>query len=90
MSHAAALVGAAALIVAMSVPLRGQEVSIPVVSPELRADVLLGHQSAAQIGAGVQIPLGYYVQSAAWRRNVTGVFPVPTTVYWNIDKAAPT
>ena len=62
MSHAAALAGAAALIVAMSVPLRGQEVSIPVVSPELRADVLLGHQSAAQIGAGVQIPLGYYVR----------------------------
>ncbi len=33
------------------------------------------------------VPLGFYVQSAAWRRNVTGVFPVPTTVYWNIDKA---
>jgi peptide/nickel transport system substrate-binding protein len=33
------------------------------------------------------IPLGYYVQSAAWRRNVTGVFPVPTTVYWNISKS---
>jgi peptide/nickel transport system substrate-binding protein len=32
------------------------------------------------------VPLGYYVQSAAWRRNVTGVFPVPTTVYWNIGK----
>jgi hypothetical protein len=61
-SRAAALAGAAALIVAMSVPLRGQEISLPAVSPELRADVLFGHQSAAQIGAGVQIPLGYYVR----------------------------
>ncbi|MBR0665875.1 ABC transporter substrate-binding protein [Roseomonas hellenica] len=33
------------------------------------------------------VPLGYYVQPAAWRRNVTGVFPVPTTVYWNIGKS---
>jgi peptide/nickel transport system substrate-binding protein len=34
------------------------------------------------------VPLGYYIQPAAWRRTVTGVFPVPTTVYWNIGKSA--
>jgi hypothetical protein len=32
------------------------------VAPELRADVLFGHQPAVQLGGGVQIPLGYYVR----------------------------
>jgi hypothetical protein len=30
--------------------------------PELRADVLFGRQAAAQVGAGAQIPFGYYVR----------------------------
>lgn len=58
----AALAGAAVLLVGMSVSGRGQEVSTARVSPELRADVLFGHQSAAQLGAGAQIPFGYYVR----------------------------
>ncbi|MDQ6634806.1 MAG: hypothetical protein M3Z10_08630 [Gemmatimonadota bacterium] len=62
MNRAAALAGAAALIAGMAVSVRGQEVSSPGVMPELRADVLFGRQSAAQIGAGVQIPFGYYVR----------------------------
>jgi hypothetical protein len=61
-SRAAALAGAAALIAGMSVSVRGQDVTSPRLMPEVRADVLFGHQSAAQIGAGVQIPFGYYVR----------------------------
>jgi peptide/nickel transport system substrate-binding protein len=34
------------------------------------------------------VPLGFYRQPHAWRRNITGVFPAPTTVYWNIGKEA--
>jgi peptide/nickel transport system substrate-binding protein len=32
------------------------------------------------------VPLGYYVQPHAWRRNITGVSPAPTTIYWGIGK----
>ncbi|OYW08515.1 MAG: hypothetical protein B7Z53_04605 [Rhodospirillales bacterium 12-71-4] len=32
------------------------------------------------------IPLGFYWQPSAWRRNVTGVFRAPATVFWNIGK----
>ena len=30
------------------------------------------------------IPLGYYWQPSAWRRNVTGVFPCQVAAFWNI------
>ncbi len=33
------------------------------------------------------IPLGFYWQPSAWRRNVTGVFRAPATVFWNMGKA---
>ncbi|HYZ31877.1 MAG TPA: ABC transporter substrate-binding protein [Crenalkalicoccus sp.] len=33
------------------------------------------------------IPLGFYWQPSAWRRNVTGAFRTPATVFWNIAKA---
>jgi peptide/nickel transport system substrate-binding protein len=33
------------------------------------------------------IPLGYYWQPSAWRKNVTGVFPCQVTAFWNIGKA---
>ena len=33
------------------------------------------------------IPLGYYWQPSAWRRNVTGAFRAPATVFWNMGKA---
>jgi hypothetical protein len=46
---------------------RAQALASAPVSPELRADLLFGHQSAAQVGAGLQIPLGYYA-----RLGVTG------------------
>jgi peptide/nickel transport system substrate-binding protein len=32
------------------------------------------------------VPLGYYWQPSAWRRNLTGVFRAPATVFWNIGK----
>ena len=41
---------------------RAQEVATPGVKPELRADVLFGRASAVQVGAGAQIPFGYYVR----------------------------
>jgi peptide/nickel transport system substrate-binding protein len=33
------------------------------------------------------IPLGFYWQPSAWRRNVTGAFRAPATVFWNMGKA---
>ena len=32
------------------------------------------------------IPLGFYWQASAWRKNVKGVFRAPATVFWNISK----
>jgi peptide/nickel transport system substrate-binding protein len=32
------------------------------------------------------VPLGYYWQPSVWRRNLTGVFRAPATVFWNIGK----
>lgn len=34
----------------------------PSVHPEARADVIAGHQPAVQVGAGLQVPMGYYVR----------------------------
>ena len=33
------------------------------------------------------VPLGFYWQPSAWRRNVTGVFRAPATVFWNMGKS---
>jgi hypothetical protein len=51
-----------AFLAGASAGMRAQEVTTPGVKPELRADVLFGHQSAVQVGAGAQIPFGYYVR----------------------------
>lgn len=32
------------------------------------------------------VPLGYYIQPMAMRRSVTGFFPSPVTVFWNLGK----
>jgi hypothetical protein len=45
----------------------GQMPNQPRMSEEYRADVLFGRGTAGQVGAGVQLPLGYYV-----RLGVTG------------------
>jgi hypothetical protein len=39
-----------------------QQPEAPPISPELRADVIVGHDPAVQVGAGAQIPVGYYVR----------------------------
>lgn len=63
MSRAVLLAGIVAALLA-GVPARthAQQVTSAGVLPELRADVLFGRQPAAQVGGGVQIPLGYYVR----------------------------
>ncbi len=53
---------AAIVCVASSNRAAAQDVPLPAAMPELRADVIVGHQPAAQIGAGVQIPMGYYAR----------------------------
>jgi hypothetical protein len=37
----------------------------PRLVPELRADVIIGDRAAAHVGAGVQLPVGYYVRIGA-------------------------
>ncbi len=39
-----------------------QQPLAPSVAPELRVDVIAGAHPAAQVGLGVQIPVGYYVR----------------------------
>ena len=64
----------------------------------LRAEWLVAPDDAAsrriaeQLNARVMetipyLPLGFYWQPSAWRRNLTGVMPSPSTVFWNIGKA---
>lgn len=43
-------------------PLCAQLPGVAPLAPELRADVIVGHQPAVQVGAGVQIPAGYYMR----------------------------
>ena len=55
-----------------------------------------GHHVARRVGEALNrramevlpyIPLGFYWQPSVWRRNVTGVFRAPATVFWNMGKA---
>lgn len=32
------------------------------------------------------LPLGRYVQSSAWRENITGILKGPSIVFWNVKK----
>ncbi len=34
------------------------------------------------------IPLGRYVQTSAWRENITGILKGPSIVFWNVRKSA--
>ena len=51
----------------------GAQVPSPAVHPELRLDVIAGHEPAVQMGGGVQIPMGYYV-----RVGLDGAVGLPT------------
>ena len=56
---------AAIIAVALTGPLQlanAQDAVPTAVMPEVRADLMMGHQPAVQLGAGVQIPFGYYVR----------------------------
>ena len=61
----AALLGCALATFAASVPrlaLAQLAPQLPGPMPEIRLDVIAGHQAAVQLGAGVQIPAGYYAR----------------------------
>ena len=42
---------------------------------------------AAAFDEALLVPLGNYLQSAAWRRNVTGHLKGPVPVFWNVAKS---
>jgi len=67
-----AAIGTCVALAAFAPALHAQ-VPRPSVHPELRADVIAGHQPAVQFGAGLQVPMGYYV-----RIGVDGAVGVPT------------
>ena len=52
----------AAIVMSATRPAGAQQPPSAAVMPELRADLLAGHRPAVQLGAGVQIPIGYYVR----------------------------
>jgi hypothetical protein len=41
---------------------RAQQPVTPPIAPELRVDLIAGHDPAIQLGGGVQIPAGYYAR----------------------------
>jgi len=54
-------------------------------------DAGASHAIAADLNARAMavlpyVPLGYYWQPSAWRRNLAGVFRSPVTAFWNIAK----
>ncbi|HET9010166.1 MAG TPA: hypothetical protein VFN38_00060 [Gemmatimonadaceae bacterium] len=51
-----------AVLAAVPRPARAQLPETPGVMPELRGDVILGRAASVQLGAGVQVPAGYYVR----------------------------
>jgi len=64
---------ALALIATLAPHVDAQAAGQPRTSAEYRADMIMGQGTAAQIGAGAQIPLGYYV-----RLGITGAAGVTT------------
>lgn len=50
------------VMLATLVTTAGAQLPTPSVHPEARLDVIAGRQPAVQVGAGLQIPMGYYVR----------------------------
>jgi hypothetical protein len=50
------------LALPLAVAVADAQLPQPTIHPETRLDVIVGHQPAVQLGAGVQIPMGYYVR----------------------------
>lgn len=83
MIRAASLAAVVAALAAGPRQVGGQQPAAPPIAPELRADVIVGHQPAAQVGGGVQIPIGSYVRvgiiGAAGRRIDDATSRAPAT-----------
>lgn len=64
MSAARALASAigAVIVLAGAAAAQGAGVPAPAPMPEIRVDAIVGHQPTVQLGAGVQLPVGYYVR----------------------------
>lgn len=62
MRRALSLLVVLAALSAMPHDARAQSPENPGLMPEVRGDVIFGRQAAVQLGAGVQIPAGYYVR----------------------------
>lgn len=58
----AAIAAGGVLALTLFAPVARAQVPQPTTQPELRLDGIFGHQPAVQLGAGVQIPMGYYVR----------------------------
>jgi peptide/nickel transport system substrate-binding protein len=57
-------------------------------APDQDAAKAIGRQlNARAMQVLPYIPVGYYWQPSVWRRNVTGVFRSPTTVFWGLGKS---
>jgi hypothetical protein len=82
----AASLAAVVLVLAAAVPQRvGAQLPVtPSISPEVRADVILGHQPAVQLGGGVQIPIGYYA-----RLGIDGAVGVGTGHVTSLSASGP-
>lgn len=62
MRRALSLLTMVAAMAALPRQVGAQVPESPGLVPELRGDVILGRQAAVQLGAGVQVPAGYYVR----------------------------
>ena len=64
MSRVSTLARASALLLAIGLPgaAAAQALPAPTPMPELRVDAIAGDRPAVQLGAGLQIPAGYYVR----------------------------
>lgn len=58
----AAAVGAVAVAIAGARAAPAQQPAGPRIAPEMRVDLIVGHDPAIQLGAGVQVPAGYYAR----------------------------
>jgi len=54
--------GGVLVAITFCAPAARAQVPRPMTQPELRLDGIFGDQPAVQVGAGVQIPMGYYVR----------------------------
>jgi len=63
--------------------LRGAWLSAPDLAEQKRVAEALNRRAMEVLP---YIPLGFYWQPSAWRRNVTGAFRAPATVFWNMAK----